>query len=72
MKERHISRVGMEWLEMDVLELQFEEEFDLVIDKGESLPKVVCLNDRADLQGQWSRLTGPLEAETLADESAQC
>jgi hypothetical protein len=26
----------MEWLEMDVLDLQFGEEFDLVIDKGES------------------------------------
>jgi 2-polyprenyl-3-methyl-5-hydroxy-6-metoxy-1,4-benzoquinol methylase len=36
MKERHISREKMQWLEMDILDLQFEDEsFDLVIDKGE-------------------------------------
>jgi ubiquinone/menaquinone biosynthesis C-methylase UbiE len=36
MREKHSSREGMEWLEMDVLDLQYkEEEFDLVIDKGE-------------------------------------
>jgi ubiquinone/menaquinone biosynthesis C-methylase UbiE len=35
MKERHISREKMQWLEMDILDLQFEDEsFDLVIDKG--------------------------------------
>lgn len=34
MKQRHASRPGMEWLEMDVLDLKLEEEFDLVIDKG--------------------------------------
>ena len=35
MKERHISRDKMQWLEMDILDLQFEDEsFDLVIDKG--------------------------------------
>jgi ubiquinone/menaquinone biosynthesis C-methylase UbiE len=36
MKERHTSREKMEWLEMDILDLKFEDEtFDLVIDKGE-------------------------------------
>jgi ubiquinone/menaquinone biosynthesis C-methylase UbiE len=36
MKERHISREKMQWLEMDILDLNFEDEsFDLVIDKGE-------------------------------------
>jgi len=35
MKERHISREKMQWLEMDILDLQFEDEsFDLAIDKG--------------------------------------
>jgi len=35
MKERHTSREHMQWLEMDILDLQFEDEsFDLVIDKG--------------------------------------
>jgi ubiquinone/menaquinone biosynthesis C-methylase UbiE len=35
MKERHTSREKMQWLEMDILDLQFEDEsFDLVIDKG--------------------------------------
>jgi ubiquinone/menaquinone biosynthesis C-methylase UbiE len=35
MKERHTSRERMQWLEMDILDLQFEDEsFDLVIDKG--------------------------------------
>jgi len=35
MKERHISREKMQWLEMDILDLQFEDgSFDLVIDKG--------------------------------------
>jgi len=35
MKERHMSRERMQWLEMDILDLQFEDEsFDLVIDKG--------------------------------------
>jgi len=37
MKEKHASRPEMTWLEMDVLDLQFgEEEFDLVVDKGQS------------------------------------
>lgn len=36
MKEKHVSRPEMTWLEMDVLDLQFgEEEFDLVVDKGQ-------------------------------------
>jgi ubiquinone/menaquinone biosynthesis C-methylase UbiE len=35
MKERHVSREKMQWLEMDILDLKFEDEsFDLVIDKG--------------------------------------
>ncbi|WWC67866.1 uncharacterized protein I206_101783 [Kwoniella pini CBS 10737] len=35
MKERHISRPKMEWLEMDILDLNFQDEdFDLVVDKG--------------------------------------
>ena len=35
MKERHASRPEMQWIEMDVLDLQYgEEEFDLVVDKG--------------------------------------
>jgi ubiquinone/menaquinone biosynthesis C-methylase UbiE len=35
MKERHTSRDKMQWLEMDILDLQFEDgSFDLVIDKG--------------------------------------
>ena len=35
MKECHISRDKMQWLEMDILDLQFEDDsFDLVIDKG--------------------------------------
>lgn len=39
MKEKHASREGMTWLEMDVLDLQFgEDEFDLVLDKGQSQP----------------------------------
>lgn len=37
MRERHTSRPEMTWLEMDVLDLQFgEDEFDLVVDKGEA------------------------------------
>lgn len=37
MTHRHQDRKGMEWLEMDVLDLKFgEEEFDLIIDKGKS------------------------------------
>lgn len=37
MKERHGSRTEMEWIEMDVLDLQYgEEEFDVVVDKGKS------------------------------------
>nr|XP_019008568.1 uncharacterized protein I206_06245 [Kwoniella pini CBS 10737]OCF47349.1 hypothetical protein I206_06245 [Kwoniella pini CBS 10737] len=36
MKERHISRPKMEWLEMDILDLNFQDEdFDLVVDKGQ-------------------------------------
>lgn len=36
MKERHgIARPEMEWVEMDVLDLKFGEEFDLIVDKGE-------------------------------------
>lgn len=35
MKARHTSRPEMTWLEMDVLDLKFGEEFDLVVDKGE-------------------------------------
>jgi hypothetical protein len=35
MSARHAERTGMQWLEMDVLDLAFGEgEFDLVIDKG--------------------------------------
>jgi hypothetical protein len=35
MAARHTSRPEMQWLEMDVLDLQFGEgEFDLVVDKG--------------------------------------
>ncbi|WVR04582.1 hypothetical protein IAU60_001590 [Kwoniella sp. DSM 27419] len=35
MRERHVSRPLMEWREMDVLDLQYQdEEFDLVVDKG--------------------------------------
>jgi ubiquinone/menaquinone biosynthesis C-methylase UbiE len=46
MKERHISREKMQWLEMDILDLQFEDEsFDLVIDKGE----YKCIWARTDL-----------------------
>jgi hypothetical protein len=38
MKERHASRDRMQWLEMDILDLQLEDEsFDLVIDKGMSM-----------------------------------
>lgn len=37
MREKHSAREGMEWIEMDVLDLQYQEdEFDLVIDKGKS------------------------------------
>lgn len=37
MKERHAEkRPEMEWLEMDVLDLKFGEEFDLIVDKGAS------------------------------------
>ena len=37
MKERHTSRERMQWLEMDILDLRFEDgSFDLVIDKGMS------------------------------------
>lgn len=34
MAARHTSRPEMTWLEMDIFDLQFDEEFDLVIDKG--------------------------------------
>jgi hypothetical protein len=34
MAARHTSRPDMTWLEMDIFDLQFGEEFDLVIDKG--------------------------------------
>ncbi|KAL1406245.1 hypothetical protein Q8F55_007939 [Vanrija albida] len=34
MKVRHEGRPGMEWLEMDIMDLKFGEEFDLVVDKG--------------------------------------
>ena len=35
MAERHEEKSEMLWLEMDVLDLQFnEDEFDVVIDKG--------------------------------------
>ena len=39
MKRRHAElRPEMLWLEMDVLDLMFqEEEFDLVVDKGEQI-----------------------------------
>ncbi len=39
MKARHsASRPEMTWLEMDVLDMKFEDEpFDLVIDKGECI-----------------------------------
>jgi hypothetical protein len=43
----------MEWLEMDVLNMSFDDEsFDLVIDKGEpySRARAFC----ADHQEQWS------------------
>lgn len=36
MAARHTSRPEMTWLEMDIFDLQFGEEFDLVIDKGTS------------------------------------
>lgn len=37
MREKHASREGMTWLEMDVLDLKFDaDEFDLVLDKGQS------------------------------------
>jgi hypothetical protein len=54
MKERHISREKMQWLEMDILDLKFEDEsFDLVIDKGTQYQT----SGRADVQGRWSELT---------------
>nr|XP_018265602.1 uncharacterized protein I303_01972 [Kwoniella dejecticola CBS 10117]OBR87760.1 hypothetical protein I303_01972 [Kwoniella dejecticola CBS 10117] len=35
MRERHTARPNMKWLEMDILNLGFQdEEFDLVVDKG--------------------------------------
>ncbi|ORY31036.1 S-adenosyl-L-methionine-dependent methyltransferase [Naematelia encephala] len=34
MSARHCERGTMKWVEMDALNLLFEEEFDLVIDKG--------------------------------------
>jgi hypothetical protein len=56
MKERHISREKMQWLEMDILDLHFEDEsFDLVIDKG----KQYHATARADVQGRWSELYPP-------------
>lgn len=36
MSERHSEqRPEMTWLEMDILDLKFGEEFDIVVDKGE-------------------------------------
>lgn len=53
MRERHTSREKMEWLEMDVLNMSFEDEsFDLVIDKGEPYPRARSFC--ADHQEQWS------------------
>jgi succinate dehydrogenase flavin-adding protein (antitoxin of CptAB toxin-antitoxin module) len=53
MKERHISRPEMTWLEMDVLDLKFgEEEFDLVVDKGESRLSPIV---KAEDQELWSK-----------------
>jgi len=37
MAERHSeARPGMEWVVMDILDLKFGEEFDIVVDKGGS------------------------------------
>lgn len=43
MSERNKDRPEMQWLEMDVLNLEFGEgEFDLVIDKGQSGTRAGC------------------------------
>lgn len=66
MKERHISRDKMQWLEMDILDLQFEDgSFDLVIDKGKQDHTPV----RADVQEQWSKLE-TFELELILTNSA--
>lgn len=49
MTSRHESRPEMQWIEMDVLDLQFGEEFDLVIDKGGSITPTVRAYDLADV-----------------------
>ena len=42
MKQRHLSRPEMQWVEMDVLNLNFEKQtFDLVIDKGMFSPRLI-------------------------------
>lgn len=47
MKEKHASREGMTWVEMDVLDLKYDEgEFDLVLDKGRT-PRGAILNTRS-------------------------
>jgi hypothetical protein len=59
MRERHSSREGMTWLEMDVLDLKLEEEFDLVIDKGAMVQGLhMALLNEADLSGtmEYARL----------------
>lgn len=45
MKERSKHRVGMQWLEMDAMDMSFEDEtFDIVIDKS-TLDAILCGND---------------------------
>jgi hypothetical protein len=37
MSERHSAqRPHMTWLEMDIMDLKFTDEFDIIVDKGES------------------------------------
>ena len=57
MTARHVSRDKMKWVEMDVLNLDFQDEsFDLVIDKGRPRLEGQTSIRPADEQEPWSRL----------------
>lgn len=67
MAARHQElRPEMKWLEMDVLDLKFNEgDFDLVVDKGKlSTSRLV-----SDSQGRWSKTD---IAAKVANDAARC
>lgn len=73
MKEKHVAREGMTWLEMDVLDLKFgEDEFDLVLDKGLSASFVLASAIADETRHNGVSPTSLLCEGSEADGAAPC